>query len=57
MIDPVRFREDLISMPLISNPADNIDEIVEQHNTSIAHVLEKHAPLIKKIVTIRSDKP
>ena len=56
-IDPVRFREDLISMPLISNQADNIDGIVEQYNTSIAHVLEKHAPLIKKIVTIRSDNP
>jgi hypothetical protein len=36
-------------MPLISNPADNIDEIVEQYNTSITHVLEKHAPLIKKM--------
>jgi hypothetical protein len=44
-------------MPLISNLADNIDEIVVQYNTSIAHVFVKHAPLIKKIVTIRSDNP
>lgn len=39
-IDPVRFKENLISMPPISNPADNIDGIVEKYNTSISHVLQ-----------------
>ncbi|EFX78733.1 hypothetical protein DAPPUDRAFT_105030 [Daphnia pulex] len=51
------FREDLILIPLISNSSDNIDEIVEQYNTSLAHVLKKHAPLIKEIVAVRSDNP
>lgn len=57
LIDPDLFRCDMLSMPLFTNPSDEVESLVNQYNTGIAAVLGKHAPLLKKIVTIRPENP
>jgi hypothetical protein len=55
--DPDLFSCDLLSTSLFTNPSDEVESLVNQYNTCIAVVLEKHAPLLKKIVTIRTENP
>ena len=56
-IDVEAFRADLLSLPLINDPAGDFDRLLTQYNTGLVCVLEKHAPLLKKLVTIRLDNP
>ena len=56
-IDPTQFRSDLLSLPFCLNPADNLDSLVQQYNSGLAEVLDKHAPLVQRKVTIRPDNP
>jgi hypothetical protein len=57
LIDAEAFRADLLSLPLINSPADDVDSLLTQYNTGLVCVLERHAPLLKKLVTIRPDNP
>lgn len=51
------YRTDLLSLSLITNPADDVDCLLAQYNSGIVGVMEKHAPLLRKMVTIRPDNP
>jgi len=39
------------------NPADDLDSLDQQYNSGLAEVLDKHAPLVQRKVTIRPDNP
>ena len=45
-IDAEAFRADLLSLPLINSPADDVDSLLTQYNTGLVCVLERHAPLL-----------
>jgi len=55
-IDPVCFSSDLAASPLISDPSDDLTTLLLQYN-SLADILDKHAPLITRKVTVRADNP
>ena len=44
-IDMEAFRLDLIDLPLITNPAAEVDGLIDQYNVGLASLLDKHAPL------------
>ena len=43
-IDLDSFKADLLTLPLVTNPADSLDDLVPQYNDGLAEVLDKHAP-------------
>ncbi len=56
-IDINSFREDLQQCALIILNATCIDDMVREYNSSLAALLDKHAPLISKEVYIRPNSP
>jgi len=49
------FRLDLIDMPLIANPAAEVDGLIDQDNVGLASLLYKHAPLRQREITVRPE--
>ncbi|EFX76829.1 hypothetical protein DAPPUDRAFT_322065 [Daphnia pulex] len=56
-IDVEQFASDLLSLPLLTEESDDIVRLLEWYNTGFTEVLDKHAPLQKKVFTIRPDNP
>ena len=56
-IDSVQFAEDLQTCSLVTQPAEDLDELVGQYNASLSSVMDKHAPAVTKIVTIKPATP
>ena len=54
-IDVELFATDLKSLPLFTNPAESLDDLVEQYNSGLAALLDKHAPITTKTFTVRPD--
>jgi hypothetical protein len=44
------FRSDLLELPLIQDPADDVIELMEQYDRGLASLLDKHAPLKKSVI-------
>ena len=49
------FRLDLIDLPLITNPAAEVDGLIDQYNVGLASLLDKHAPLRQREITVRPE--
>ena len=57
-LDHVALAKDVAESDLILNPeADNFDNLVNQYNTVLLSILNKHTPLCKRIVTDRPRLP
>ena len=56
-IDMVKFREDVRETLLALPQSDDLDEKVASYNTSLAHVVDKHAPVLTKTITVVPDAP
>jgi hypothetical protein len=56
-IDLDSFKADLLTLPLITNPEDSLDELVQQYNDGLAVVLDKHAPWKEKTIVLRPLAP
>ena len=56
-IDVEHFSRDLAGLPLCVSPSDDIDAFLSQYNSGLVSVLDKHAPIIRKTVSIRPDNP
>jgi hypothetical protein len=52
-IDTDLFAADIFKLPLILNPASTADGLLEQFNTGFSSLLDKHAPLRQKALTVR----
>ena len=52
-INQEEFGADLKKSNLIANPETELDQLIEQYETTLSDILEKHAPLKKCIITIR----
>lgn len=51
------FKADIRSSKLITDPPTDLDDLVECYNTCLSTILERHAPLRKKTMTIRPKVP
>ncbi|XP_033096821.1 uncharacterized protein LOC117101067, partial [Anneissia japonica] len=51
------FKCDIESSELYTNPACDLDGLVNQYNTILHDLLNKHAPLVEKTVTVRPNAP
>ena len=56
-IDQLSFEEDLLALPVITETADNLEDLLTQYHEGLSSVLDKHAPLIKRRITIRPENP
>jgi hypothetical protein len=56
-IDMDRFATDLLCLPLLTDETDDIARLLDLYNAGLTEVLDKHAPLQKRVFTIRPDNP
>ena len=56
-IDPNELQLEIETSTLISQPKDDLNELVEQYNETLSALIDKHAPLKEGIVTIRPVTP
>ena len=56
-IDFARFREDIKNLDLLDNDIASIADLVEAHNAKLASLLDDHAPVRNKVVTLRPKSP
>ncbi|CAB3997172.1 Hypothetical predicted protein, partial [Paramuricea clavata] len=56
-IDTLKFRQNILSSELYARPAPTLEERCDQYDSVLSTLLENHAPLRKKTVTIRSMAP
>lgn len=56
-IDHESFRADLHDSVLLTDPADTVETLAEQYDETLGALLDKHAPLKKKTLTIRPRSP
>ena len=51
------FLYDILESDLIKNPSCDLDHLVGRYNTCLSAILDKHAPLKKKVISIRQKVP
>ncbi|XP_072022074.1 uncharacterized protein [Amphiura filiformis] len=56
-IDTTEFMRDIESSSLYTNPAPDLEELVNQYETVMGMLLDKHAPLVEKSVIVRPHCP
>lgn len=56
-IDMDQFASDLLFLPLLTEEMDDISCLLDWYNDGLTDVLNKHAPLQKRVFTIRPDNP
>ena len=52
-----RFARDIISSRLIAHPPSNISDLVDCYNSTLTNLLDKHAPLVSKIIRSKPSQP
>ena len=52
-----RFREDIINSALMESDTLSLDGLIERYNTTLTSLLNDHAPIRKKVVTLRPANP
>jgi hypothetical protein len=57
VIDMEKFKSDITESNLINSPSSDLDELVNQYNSSLKTIMDKHAPLISKVVTTKPNTP
>jgi hypothetical protein len=56
-IDIDALNADLLDLPLLRHPASTLDELVNQYDSGIRSVIDKHAPLRSKRIVLRQPAP
>jgi len=56
-IDSLKFSADIKESPLITTPVTTLPALVEQYNTVLKELLDTHAPLKKRVITLRPAAP
>ncbi len=52
-VDTDLFKSEIAASPLLSSPCHDINQAVSQYNTILQELLDKHAPVIRRTVTVR----
>jgi hypothetical protein len=45
----------VIDLPLITNRAAEVDGLIDQYNVGLAGLIDKHAPLRQREITVRPE--
>ena len=56
-IDVDAFEKDILQSSLHTSPAEDVNDLVNQYNTVLTELLDKHAPPKTKLVTVRARAP
>lgn len=56
-INHAELRRDLQQSPVVTHPDDPLTALVEQYNSDLSQLLETHAPLRSRILTVRPFSP
>ena len=56
-IDATQFGRDILSSRLITHPPSGLSDLVECYNSTLSHLLDKHAPLKSKTFRTHSPSP
>ena len=56
-IDEDLLLTDLLALPLFTSPASDINDLVSQYNSGLSLLLDEHAPLRTRVVTVRPANP
>jgi len=56
-IDEDRFLSDMLSLPLFTSPASDVSDLLAQYNEGQSSLLDVHAPVKTKLVTVRPADP
>ena len=51
------FKADIVASELYSSPSSDLDDLVRCYNDTLSCILDKNAPLQKKVVVVRSRVP
>ena len=52
-----RFREDIINSALMESDTLSLDDMMERYNTTLTSLLNDHAPIRRKVETLRPANP
>ena len=56
-IDPLSFASDITNSDLLKKPEHSLDELVCQYRHVLCELLDKHAPLKTRTLTVRPETP
>jgi hypothetical protein len=56
-IDKNQFRRDILQSDLITNSAESLPELICQYDNCLSRILDDHAPLQKRVITVRPNSP
>ena len=56
-IDIDTFRQDILDSELYTAPSTDLNQLVEQYESVLSNLLDKHAPLITRTITCRPNAP
>jgi hypothetical protein len=56
-VDRGLLASDLLELPFVAAPADDVDTLLQQYNSGVTDVIDAHAPTISKTYTVRPDNP
>jgi hypothetical protein len=56
-MDIDQFKRDINSSPLITNPSRDLRSLVEQYDRVLSELLDKHAPIVTRSITLRPHAP
>lgn len=56
-VDIEKFRDELSTLPIFTSPASNVDALLDQYQSNLAGLVDSHAPLKKRLVTLRPSAP
>ena len=56
-LDHDSFSNDISQSELITNPSNDLQTLIDQYNSTLKSILEKHAPLKTRCITIRPANP
>ena len=56
-LDMESFLSDVADCPLVIDPSSDLDHLVQQYDTLLRSIMDKHAPVKRRVVTIRPAAP
>ena len=56
-MDFARFRKDINNSKLMENDESSLNDLIDRYNTTLSALLDDHAPIRKKVITLRPATP
>ena len=56
-MDFARFRKDINNLKLMENDDSSLNDLIDRYNTTLSALLDDHAPIRKKVITLHPATP